>query len=130
MEALNADGTVDNSTTISVKTESTSETGNEYSFIMPDKAARVTVIYEANDNANLSYDVNVQIAQGEGTVSLNIAGVNKTTDANTTYHVRLDEDGAVIVTEGSDTTGTPMTQADYVELYGNEDFTQSVNLTA
>ncbi len=120
----------DNTTVTYTKDNANSSaTGDVYYFTMPDKDVTVTVTYTANANANLNFDVPVSIT-GQGTVSLNIAGVNKTTDANTTYHVKLDNDGAVIVTEGNDTNGTLMTQADYVELYGNENFTLPVYLTA
>ena len=111
-----------------------SETGDVYTFVMPDRAVNVTVVYEANANANLNFDVAVNIS-GQGTVSLNIAGVTQTIDsANVTSfpvhrYVRLGDDGAVIVTEDN-TAGSPMTQADYVELYGNENFTLPVYLTA
>ncbi|MBQ9617269.1 MAG: S-layer homology domain-containing protein [Oscillibacter sp.] len=129
LRSIAVSGDTDNAAVTAERDEdNSSETGDVYTFTMPDQPVTVTVVYEANVNNNLTYDVNVNIT-GQGTVSLNVAGVNKTTDANTTYHVKLDN-GAVIVTEGDDATGTTMTQADYAELYGNTDFTQSVYLTA
>jgi hypothetical protein len=113
---------------VDYKTEKTDAAGNEYSFIMPDGPTTVKVVYEPNANADLNYDVHVTF-NGQGTASLNIAGLTQTTDKETTYHVKMSE-GAVIVTEGDDATGAKMKQSDYVELYGNNNFTQSVSLTA
>ncbi len=125
----------DNTTVTYTKDNANSSaTGDVYYFTMPDQAVTVTVTYAANANANLNFDVAVNIT-GQGAVSLNIAGVTQTIDtANVTTfpvhrYVRLDASGAVIVTEDN-TTGTAMTQADYVELYGNENFTLPVHLTA